>query len=90
MVRVSRIFSGYFRVPMQVRSGTHPEMLQTFLELDKRRGRRVTLSEAKRKREIDLAVADEDYIRSCWTVRVLFSLFSLLKPDALQKTFVTE
>jgi len=72
---------------MKVRLGTHPELLHTFLELDKRRDRRVTLSEAKRKREIDLAVdvrqVDEDYIWSCWTVPLLFSLFSLLRPDAL-------
>jgi len=44
--------------------GPHHEMLHTFLKLDKRRDRRTTLSEAKRKREIELAVdvrrADED------------------------------
>ena len=60
--------------------GTHPEMLHTFLELDKRRDRRVTLSDAKRKREIELAVdvrqADEDYVWSWWTVRLFFLTFS--------------
>jgi hypothetical protein len=51
-------------------------MLHTFLELHKRRDRRTALSEAKRKREIDLAVdvrqADEDYVWSWWTVRLPF------------------
>jgi len=54
-------------------------MLHTFLELDKRRDRRATLSEAKRKREIELAVdvrrADEDYVWSWWTVRLSFPAF---------------
>jgi hypothetical protein len=62
-------------------------MLHTFLELDKRRDRRATLSEAKRKREIDLAVyvrqADEDYVWSWWTVRLTILRFSLGRPDAL-------
>lgn len=55
-------------------------MLHTFLELDKRHDRRATLSEAKRKREIDLAVdvrqTDEDYVWSWWTVRTLFLILS--------------
>jgi hypothetical protein len=64
---------------MRDRLGIHPEMLHTFLELDKRRDRRATLSEAKRKREIELAVdvrrTDEDYVWSWWTVRLSFPDF---------------
>ena len=64
-----------FGVLMKDCLGTHPEMLYTFLELDRRREKRVALSEAKRKRENDLAVdvrqADEDYVWSWWTVRLL-------------------
>ena len=91
---ISRIFSGYFRVPMKVRSGTHPEMLHTFLELDKRRDRRVTPSDAKRKREIDLAVdvrqADEDTFGLAGRYAFFFPYFLFSDPDALQKTLVTE
>ena len=50
--------------------GTHPKMLHTFLELDKWCDRQATLSEAKQKREIKLAVnvrrANKDYIWSSW------------------------
>ena len=48
--------------------GTHPKMLHTFLELDKRRDKWVTLSEVKQKHAIELAVdvlqADKNYVWS--------------------------
>ncbi len=60
--------------------GTHPELLHTYLELDKRRERRVALAELKRKRDIDLAAVtrtnDEDAVWSWWMVSVSLSPLS--------------
>ena len=80
MVRISLILLGHFSVLMRDCLGTHPEMLRTFFELDKRRDRRATHSEAKRKREIELAVdvrqADEDYVWLGGRYGFLFWTFS--------------
>ncbi|KAG8820912.1 hypothetical protein FRC17_009989 [Serendipita sp. 399] len=67
-----------------IRNGTHPELLHTIAELDKRRERRIQLAENKRKRDIDLAAKlrshEEDGIWSWWGVQ----------KDMLQATMITE
>ncbi|KAG8851184.1 hypothetical protein FRB91_008330 [Serendipita sp. 411] len=67
-----------------IRNGTHPELLHTISELDKRRERRIHLAENKRKRDLELASKlrshDEDGIWSWWGIQ----------KDMLQSTMITE
>lgn len=55
-----------------IQNGTHPEMLHTISELEKRRDKRIVLAEKRRKKDMELAVAvrkcDEDGIWSWWMV----------------------
>jgi hypothetical protein len=59
-------------------TGSHPELLHTYIELDKRKERRATLADLKRKREVDLAAVtrrnDEDAIWSWWMVSLSLTL----------------